>query len=79
MGTLIARGTGTSCPPQILSSVILLSLVGPAYLLRHVGILQAPSVAWSPPQAWGMGLQLYSELRLLPASPSALLSTWYGW
>lgn len=78
MGTLVARGTGRLCPPQILLSAILPSLMAPACLLRPISILKAPSVAWCPPQIWGMGLQLYSKLHL-PASPSALLLTWYGW
>lgn len=68
MGTLMAHGMGRACPPEILFSAILPSMVGPAYLLRPMGILKAPSVAQSPPQIWGMGLQLCSELP-----------TWCGW
>lgn len=50
MGTLMAYGMGKSCPPEILFSAILPNLVGPAYLLRPMGILKARSVAQSPPQ-----------------------------
>lgn len=50
MGTLMVYGMGRSCPPEILFSAILPNLVGPAYLLSPMGILEAPSVAQSSPQ-----------------------------
>lgn len=81
MGTLIACGTGEVLPTtnSILCqlSAILPHLLGLACLLIPLGILKVPTVARFPPQIWGIGPQLYSELQI-SASPSALVPAGCG-